>query len=77
MSSCNLATLFSEICSGLKENEEKLKTQVTELSMRERVLMRRLAAKEQDMQEYAVSTSVYGLLARLKSFHFRNQHAFK
>lgn len=41
--------------SALKESEERLKTQVTELSVRERVLLRRLAAKEQDMQEFAVS----------------------
>uniref|UniRef100_A0A069DTF3 Putative splicing regulator n=1 Tax=Panstrongylus megistus TaxID=65343 RepID=A0A069DTF3_9HEMI len=40
-------------CSSLKENEEKLRNQIAELSLRERVLMRRLAAKEQDMQEYA------------------------
>uniref|UniRef100_A0A0K8SVK1 Pre-mRNA-splicing regulator female-lethal(2)D n=2 Tax=Lygus hesperus TaxID=30085 RepID=A0A0K8SVK1_LYGHE len=44
---------FEESCAALRENEDKLKTQITELSMRERVLMRRLAAKEQDMQEYA------------------------
>lgn len=43
-----------------KESEEKLKTQINELSLRERVLMRRLAAKEQDMQEYA------GQLSELK-----------
>ncbi|XP_073988952.1 pre-mRNA-splicing regulator female-lethal(2)D-like isoform X2 [Rhodnius prolixus] len=44
---------FKGECSSLKENEEKLRNQIAELSLRERVLMRRLAAKEQDMQEYA------------------------
>jgi len=48
-------------CSSLKESEEKMKSQLAEASLRERFLMRRLAAKEQDLQEYA------GQLSELKS----------
>jgi hypothetical protein len=47
-------------CAMLRDSEEKLKQQLSDLALRERVLVRRLAAKEQDMQEYAVS--IYFLL---------------
>lgn len=40
-------------CAMLRDSEEKLKQQLSDLALRERVLVRRLAAKEQDMQEYA------------------------
>lgn len=50
-----LINCVAEERTNFKDAEEKLKNQVAELSFRERVLMRRLAAKEQDMQEFAVS----------------------
>ncbi|XP_014273146.1 pre-mRNA-splicing regulator female-lethal(2)D isoform X1 [Halyomorpha halys] len=53
-------SIYEEECTNLKDAEEKLRNQVAELSFRERVLMRRLAAKEQDMQEFA------GQLSELK-----------
>nr|BAN21042.1 hypothetical protein [Riptortus pedestris] len=56
----SLNSNFEEERLSAKESEEKLKNQISELSFRERVLMRRLAAKEQDMQEYA------GQLSELK-----------
>lgn len=40
--------------SSLRESEEKLKTQQTEASRRENVLVMRLTAKEQEMQDYVV-----------------------
>ncbi|XP_039277000.1 pre-mRNA-splicing regulator female-lethal(2)D-like isoform X2 [Nilaparvata lugens] len=47
--------------SALRETEEKLKQQHTDLIIREKVLVRRLAAKEQEIQEYA------GQLSELKA----------
>lgn len=38
----------------LRDTEEKSKQQHSDLLLREKVLVRRLAAKEQEMQEYAV-----------------------
>ncbi|KAL1121977.1 hypothetical protein AAG570_003385 [Ranatra chinensis] len=52
----SLVTLNSNLegeCTALRESEDKLKQQLSDLALRERVLVRRLAAKEQDMQEYA------------------------
>ena len=49
---------LAEERNTFKDTEEKLKNQISELSLRERVLMRRLAAKEQDMQEFAVSFNI-------------------
>ena len=43
---------------GLRESEEKLKQQQMEASRRENVLVMRLTAKEQEMQEYIVSIAV-------------------
>lgn len=53
-------SIYEEERTNSKDAEEKLKNQIAELSFRERVLMRRLAAKEQDMQEFA------GQLSELK-----------
>ena len=46
--------MIDDEISILRESEEKLKTQQTEASRRENVLVMRLAAKEQEMQEYVV-----------------------
>ena len=43
--------------SGLRESEEKLKQQQVEATRRENVLVMRLTAKEQEMQEYMVNSS--------------------
>lgn len=43
--------------TSLKESEERLKQQHADLLLREKVLVRRLAAKEQEMQEYAAQLS--------------------
>lgn len=45
--------VVAEIVS-LRDTEEKSKQQHSDLLLREKVLVRRLAAKEQEMQEYAV-----------------------
>lgn len=45
--------VVAEIVS-LRDSEEKSKQQHSDLLLREKVLVRRLAAKEQEMQEYAV-----------------------
>lgn len=42
----------------LKENKERLRQQHADLLLREKVLVRRLTAKEQEMQEYAVSVII-------------------
>lgn len=39
-----------------KEIEERIKQQYSESQHREKVLVRRLAAKEQEIQDYVVST---------------------
>lgn len=46
--------------AALRETEERLKQQHSDLLLREKVLVRRLAAKEQEMQEYAVSVLFCG-----------------
>ena len=51
----NVLFLAEDEISTLRESEEKLKTQQTEASRRENVLVMRLAAKEQEMQEYVVN----------------------
>lgn len=43
--------------TALRETEERMKQQNADLLLREKVLVRRLAAKEQEMQEYAVSVT--------------------
>lgn len=45
--------VVAEIVS-LRDTEDKSKQQHSDLLLREKVLVRRLAAKEQEMQEYAV-----------------------
>lgn len=47
--------MFLDKISLLNRNEEKLKQQLADLGIRERILMRRLVNKEQELQEYAVS----------------------
>ncbi|XP_054266394.1 pre-mRNA-splicing regulator female-lethal(2)D isoform X2 [Macrosteles quadrilineatus] len=47
--------------SSLKESEERHKQQTADLQLREKMYVRRLAAKEQEMQEYA------GQLSELKA----------
>ena len=64
--------------STLRESEEKLKIQQTEANRRENVLVMRLAAKEQEMQEYVVnvlaplSTTMYACMFKLKDRFPRN-----
>lgn len=41
--------------TSLKESEEKYRQQYAEASHREKILVRRLASKEQEVREYAVS----------------------
>lgn len=43
--------------NSLKESEEKYRQQYAEASHREKILVRRLASKEQEVREYAVSNS--------------------
>lgn len=47
--------MFIAELTNLKEVEERVKQQHADLLLREKVLVRRLGAKEQEMQEYAVS----------------------
>uniref|UniRef100_A0A1B6CWB8 Pre-mRNA-splicing regulator WTAP n=2 Tax=Clastoptera arizonana TaxID=38151 RepID=A0A1B6CWB8_9HEMI len=51
------ATSIEVELTNHKETEEKLKQQYSDLLLREKVLVRRLAAKEQEMQEYAAQLS--------------------
>lgn len=46
---------FTEEVQSLKDSESKLKQQYAESQRRERILARRLAVKEQEMQDFAVS----------------------
>lgn len=46
---------FTEELQSIKESESKLKQQYVESQRRERILARRLAVKEQEMQDFAVS----------------------
>ena len=45
----------TEELHSIKESESKLKQQYAESQRRERILARRLAVKEQEMQDFAVS----------------------
>lgn len=56
----SLNSSYEEERRTSRDADDKLRNQISELSLRERVLMRRLAAKEQDMQEFA------GQLSELK-----------
>lgn len=47
---------FSEEVATLKQSETTLKQQNVDSQRRERLLVRRLATKEQEMQDYMVST---------------------
>lgn len=55
--------VVAEIVS-LRDTEEKSKQQHSDLLLREKVLVRRLAAKEQEMQEYAVINLIPYLLSQ-------------
>ena len=50
------------MCTGslekAKEVEDRIKQQYAESQHREKVLVRRLAAKEQEIQDYVVSTDI-------------------
>lgn len=50
------------MCAGslekAKEVEDRIKQQYAESQHREKVLVRRLAAKEQEIQDYVVSTLI-------------------
>lgn len=52
----------------MKEQEEKLKQRLADSQHRERVLMRRLTAKEQEVQDYAVSYAIRSSLLALRHF---------
>lgn len=47
--------IFKGVIEKLKEQEERLKQQIAESQHKERVLVRRLTAKEQEVQDYVVS----------------------
>lgn len=53
------------ICAGslekAKEIEDRIKQQYAESQHREKVLVRRLAAKEQEIQDYVVSSLILSL----------------
>lgn len=49
---------FLEELQSLRESESRYKQQYAEAQRRERLLIRRLAAKEQELQDYAV-ISIY------------------
>lgn len=50
---------FIEEVQTLRESETRLRQQHADSQRRERILARRLAAKEQEMQDYAVSCCFY------------------
>lgn len=50
----------TEELQSLKESELRYKQQFLDAQKREKVLVRRLAAKEQEMQEYVVSLILNG-----------------
>lgn len=45
--------------AALRDSEERLRTLYAESQQREKVLVRRLAAKEQEMQDYVVGAFPY------------------
>lgn len=47
---------FTGEMTSLRESEEKYRQQYAEASHREKILVRRLASKEQELQEYVVSS---------------------
>lgn len=49
---------FAEELQNVRESEARFKQQCTDALRRERMLIRRLAAKEQEMQDYAVCPSL-------------------
>ena len=51
-----LVTIPDE-CLSLRESENKLKQQLTDSQRRERILMRRLTAKEQELHDYVSQVS--------------------
>lgn len=51
--------VFSEEVATLKQSETTLKQQNVDSQRRERLLVRRLATKEQEMQDYMVSILGY------------------
>lgn len=55
-------TLFfpvTEELQSLRESETRLKQQYAESQRRERILVRRLAVKEQEIQDYAVNIALH------------------
>lgn len=56
---------FSEELQILRESEIRLKQQNVDSQRRERILVRRLALKEQEMQDYAVNMNFIMLLFKL------------
>jgi hypothetical protein len=46
--------IFTAELVNLRDSEDRMRQQHLESSQREKVLVRRLATKEQEMQEYAV-----------------------
>lgn len=54
---------FAANLEKAKEAEEKTKQQYAESQHREKVLVRRLAAKEQEIQDYVVSKLTYNVAA--------------
>lgn len=46
---------FTEELQSVRESESRLKQQYAESQRRERILVRRLAVKEQEIQDYAVN----------------------
>lgn len=58
----------TEELKSLRESETKLKQQYAESQRRERILVRRLAVKEQEMQDYVVNTANYSYIFCILSF---------
>lgn len=53
---CNSMVLAGEV-TELRQTNERTRSQLAESQQREKVLVRRLAAKEQETQDYVVSTT--------------------
>lgn len=62
----NVLVLAGEL-EDLRQTADRTRTQLSESQQRERVLMRRLTAKEQETQDYVVSSLLFALdcLARV------------
>lgn len=61
----------TEELQNLKESESRYKQQYMEAQKREKVLIRRLAAKEQEMQEYVVRTKDQ---TKMRIKYFKTDH---